>query len=111
MMYKMLAYELSSKHTGLPCRQVFVTQSPELAQKVLEYYQKLKDWASEIGSLDLDASAPAMNLAQMAPRTTTTRPLKTSTNRPRLWTELQDEHFPLFMSFDEVRGGSATLSV
>ncbi|KAG8948833.1 hypothetical protein FRC04_009298 [Tulasnella sp. 424] len=98
MMFKMLAYELSAHHAGIPCRQLFVTQSPALAEKVKAYYETLKH-----NSLDLapnqeaeEQAAPSFTLDDMD-----VQKRKDGAAAPNSWSKLCDDDFPLFLSYDE----------
>ncbi|KAG8918121.1 hypothetical protein FRC01_002041 [Tulasnella sp. 417] len=99
MMFKMLAYELSAYQLGLPCRQMFVTQSPALAEKVKAYYNTLKQRSLDL-ALDHEAeqeAIPAFTLDDMDVRVR-----KDGAAFPTAWSKLRDDHFPLFLSYDEL---------
>lgn len=99
MMFKMLAYELSAYQSGLPCRQMFVTQSPALAEKVKDYYNTLKQRSLDL-ALDHDAEQQAMPSFTLEDMDVRVR--KDSAAFPDAWSKLRDDHFPLFLSYDEV---------
>jgi len=79
MLHKMLwvekAYQMDAAHAGKP-RQVFVTQSHVLAKKVENLFQ------TYLASI---VSCP------------------TTSDKPERFSELEDMHFPLFITVDEVR--------
>ncbi|KZP15183.1 P-loop containing nucleoside triphosphate hydrolase protein [Athelia psychrophila] len=108
MLFKMFLVEngstmLGDKNSPKP-RQLFVTQSRMLAGKVEEYFAKLmealatarysleelailaKSHREEAGLVDLDDQANWRN------------------DLPGRFSELQDEHFPLFITFDRLCG-------
>lgn len=101
MMFKILAYELAARDERAPCRQLFVTRSGALAESVQSYYHKLKQ-----GSLDilLEDKGPT----SVAGTTFTLKDLKASVQRdhgnnlPKRIEDLEDRHFPLFLTFEEV---------
>jgi hypothetical protein len=111
MLFKMLGMEQASEdlvaqHDGgihRP-RQLFVTQSRVLAEKVQDYYEKLM-------------------MSHAAAKRTTEESLKLASKQherqeqglvdrdeeefhhgtlPKQFSELQDDHFPLFLTFDQV---------
>lgn len=99
MMFKMLAYEMSTRRTGVACRQMFVTQSPALAEKVKAYYEKLKKSSLDLDSENRDINSPVDEFTLDDVRT---RDRVNTAALPARWKELRDEDFPLFLSFDEV---------
>lgn len=85
-------------------RQLFVTQSRVLAEKVEEYFSKM--------SLSLASAVQTYEeLAQLAARKKEEQDrglvdreeeILQRDDLPQRWSELQDEHFPLFLTFDHV---------
>lgn len=98
-MFKMLAYELSTRAVGISCRQMFVTQSPALADRVKAYYERLKslDLKSDEQDVD-DSNLPTFTLEDVDPHTRQ----DAAACLPVCWKDLGEQHFPLFLSFDEV---------
>ncbi|KAI5991381.1 hypothetical protein EDC04DRAFT_2587409 [Pisolithus marmoratus] len=106
MLFKMLgiqrAWQLHSEGSGMPRpRQLFVTKSAVLANKVEEYFVKLLE------SLSL-AGCTLEELARLKSRNTFRRlvdnddvPAARSGIPPR-YSELEDHHFPLFLTFDRL---------
>lgn len=103
MLYKILgmerAWQEASQHTpmvegiiGKP-RQLFVTKSKMLAMKVEEYYYKL---ATSHGVGYRSTQQHAELLINHDEETGWREDL------PRRFGQLKDEHFPLFLTFDEV---------
>jgi len=108
MLFKMLGIErayLLRKETMSKPRQIFVTQSRVLAGKVDEYFQKLLE--------SLNASNKSREeLVQLAAK----RRVEHETgglvdlddddhwrsDLPAKFSDLRDEHFPLFLTFDKV---------
>ena len=82
-------------------RQLFVTQSQTLAANVRDYYRKLRVPYSSQSEYDPSCEDT---------RTETVSGLLTDNDEecvsldglPDRWSDLQDEHFPLFLSFDHV---------
>ncbi|KAI6022557.1 hypothetical protein EDC04DRAFT_2936725 [Pisolithus marmoratus] len=106
MLFKMLgiqrAWQLHSEGSGMPRpRQLFVTKSAVLANKVEEYFVKLLE------SLSL-AGCTLEELARLKSRSAFRRlvdnddvPAAQSGIPPR-YSELEDHHFPLFLTFDRL---------
>ncbi|KAI6011658.1 hypothetical protein BKA83DRAFT_4482953 [Pisolithus microcarpus] len=106
MLFKMLgiqrAWQLQSAGSGMPRpRQIFVTKSPVLADKVEEYFVKLMDSLSlAVCTLEELAKLPSRN---------TDRGLvdnddvpDSQSGIPQRYSELEDHHFPLFLTFDRL---------
>ncbi|KIO30532.1 hypothetical protein M407DRAFT_20420 [Tulasnella calospora MUT 4182] len=100
MMFKMLAYEMSTRAAGFPCRQMFVTQSPALAEKVKAYYDKLKKSSLDLDSEDRAANSPVIE--DFTLDDVRTRDRVNTAALPASWKELRDEDFPIFLSYDEL---------
>ena len=102
MLFKMLGIHRVWQQMGSKPRQVFVTQSRVLATKVEEYFGKLmsshevaecspkelrereRDVEEEIEYVDQDDNQ------------------QWRSDLPERFSELQDEHFPLFITYDRV---------
>lgn len=109
MLFKILGIERAwddhSVHSNIPRpRQVFVTQSRVLAEKVEEYYQKLTE--SSIAAL-----RSAKESAQLGAKKEKheDKALVDQDDEelwqgslPKKFSDLSDEHFPLFITFDHV---------
>lgn len=108
MLFKMLLIERAYKlHDEVPKpRQVFVTKSRILAQKVQEYFEKLAvtlDRTSMTAQQLKDASSVANDKADATPQAlVANNDLGWRADLPRRFSELEDKHFPLFITFDEV---------
>ena len=108
MLFKILSIErswMAHQDTLIKPRQVFVTQSRVLADKVQEYYKRLDDSHS---SADKDpAELQAMALARAAERdqglVDRDEEIERRSDLPKSYSELRDEHFPMFMTFHQVR--------
>ena len=110
MLFKMLrverTYQLYTEHVIKP-RQVFVTKSRLLAAKVGEYFEKL------LNSLATGSCSP-QELKQLAKVKQTQAQLDHlvalddipdwRSDLPSKYSDLEDRHFPLFITFDQVRG-------
>ncbi|KAG9004067.1 hypothetical protein FRB90_011077 [Tulasnella sp. 427] len=100
MMFKMLAFEMSARQAGSTSRQMFVTQSPALAEKVKAYYGRLKKQSLDLDSENQDLSSPVdddFTLDDLR-----TRDRVNTAALPECWTKLRDEDFPIFLSYDEL---------
>lgn len=94
MQFRMLVLEKAAQKSGRPLRQMFVTQSRMLANRVQQYWDKLqqKEGDTEEASrrklpsfsfLDLDEDAEEDVL-------------------PPKFSQLNDSHFPLFLTYNQV---------
>ncbi|KAI6094857.1 hypothetical protein EDD16DRAFT_1502638 [Pisolithus croceorrhizus] len=106
MLFKMLgiqrAWQLHSEDFDLPRpRQIFVTKSRMLAKKVEEYFVKL------LQSLSL-AGCTLEELARLQSRHVDRRLVDdddvpdTQSGIPQRYSELEERHFPLFLTFDHL---------
>jgi hypothetical protein len=108
MLFKMLGIERTCRKLGGPkVRQVFVTQSRVLADRVEEYFNDL------IQSCDADSQTVEELEWRAAKRKEVEKTLMeldeeddSSSNLPSRFSELDDRHFPLFLTFDKVRHSS-----
>lgn len=116
MLFKMLGIEKAAETRPFDqpkIRQMFVTQSRVLALRVAEYFAKLQQ------SLRLSGDKTADELAELK----ASRGFKkqedlvdlddddvTLGGLPERFSELEDVHFPLFLSFDQVRPTTRFLS-
>jgi hypothetical protein len=105
MLFKMLGIERANRQSGEErVRQVFVTQSRVLAERVEEYFTNLAQSCSagllsteEVewrASKKMEADKDLMELDEEN---------EDSSGLPSRFSELQDKHFPLFLTFDKVR--------
>lgn len=105
MLYKMLSIEraraLAWSSTRKP-RQLFVTKSPTLATQVGEHFNKLEK-SLELAGLSLEEIAQqrqpelqSQNIGLIHARDMSRRDL------PDKFSELRDEHFPLFITYEKV---------
>ncbi|KAH7337987.1 hypothetical protein B0J17DRAFT_706450 [Rhizoctonia solani] len=98
IVFKMIGIEKLFEQMGEVAkpRQVFVTQSRVLAQKVQEYYQGLVTSSSD--TLDKSTKLPEDEevLADLDDEDASTFGL------PRKYSMLEDRHFPLFVTFDQL---------
>ncbi|KII86508.1 hypothetical protein PLICRDRAFT_44106 [Plicaturopsis crispa FD-325 SS-3] len=108
MLFKMLgierAWELHADDVPKP-RQVFVTQSRVLAEKVEEYFSKLlQSLATASASLqDLaKLSKSAKNQREEAMLVDRDDEVNWRADLPGCFSELRDDHFPLFITFDQL---------
>ena len=109
MLFKMLwverAYQLSTEDAIKP-RQVFVTKSRLLATKVGDYFEKLSN------SLATGSCSPQELKLLAKSRQIQIRPQRHlvalndipdwRSDLPSKYSDLEDRHFPLFITFDQV---------
>ncbi|KAI9462689.1 hypothetical protein HD554DRAFT_2288449 [Boletus coccyginus] len=102
MLFKMLGIQRAweTQTSGMPKpRQIFVTKSRVLATKVQEYFLKL------LGSLAL-AGYSLEELKRIRARNTDFRLVdaddEAQTDIPRKYSALEESHFPLFVTFDQL---------
>lgn len=103
MLFKMLGIERTARALGEKVRQVFITQSRVLAEKVEESFNNMIQACSgELLSLE-------ERIWRSERRTQSDKDLveldeedESSSNLPTRFSELEDKHFPLFLSFDKV---------
>ena len=108
MLFKMLGIERTwpTFEGALPRpRQLFVTQSRVLAEKVSEFFAKLYESLSSA-----DKSLAELRQLAAIRRAQHERGLVDldeeddwQGNLPKRFGEVQEEHFPLFLTFDQVR--------
>ncbi|KAJ7843035.1 hypothetical protein B0H13DRAFT_2364932 [Mycena leptocephala] len=100
MLYKMLLIEASSELSTpetRKSRQLFVTQSRMLADKVREYFAKL------LGGYQPSAISENFKAARRADRALVdVEESDWRTDLPKKYSDLQDTDFPLFVSFDQL---------
>jgi len=102
MLFKMFGIQRAweMEMSGMPKpRQIFVTKSPVLAKKVQEYFMKLLE------SLAL-AGYSIEELKRMRVRNTESGLVDADdedrTDIPQRYSALEENHFPLFVTFDKV---------
>jgi hypothetical protein len=104
MLFKILgiqrAWEMSTVDMPKP-RQIFVTKSRMLATKVEEYFTKLLESLALAGyTLHELAKLKAQSVQEGLVDMDDTP--ESQMNIPMRYSELEDEHFPLFVTFDRV---------
>ncbi|KAG8877563.1 hypothetical protein FRB98_006659 [Tulasnella sp. 332] len=103
MLFKMLALERAAEQSRTKVRQIFVTQSRVLAGRVEEYFKKLvlssqpanKTAGAAKGDANV-AAKPQQELLDLDDE------VDDDARLPSRWSELQDHHFPLFLTFDQL---------
>jgi hypothetical protein len=104
MLYKMLLveadYEIAKEEIPETPkrRQLFVTQSRILAEKVEEHFFKLSAGYRPSANADHAARAKTSTFALVD----IDDELNWRSDLPKCYSELRDEHFPLFVTFDRV---------
>ncbi|SRR5258708_1207248 len=105
MLFKLLRLEEARRQFNFlggsgQIRQVFLTQSHVLASKVQEYYQQL------LGTARLGALMKSRSGSKTEPTEKhITEFAEEADDRPDLpsrYSDLKDEHFPLFLAYDQV---------
>jgi hypothetical protein len=104
MLFKMLGIEKTGrKLDGPKVRQVFVTQSRVLAERVEEYFNNLiqscageSQTAEELEWRAMKRKEIEKNLMELDEED------DSSSNLPPRFSDLEDKHFPLFLTFDKV---------
>jgi hypothetical protein len=104
MLFKMLNVERSGPMiSNRKLRQVFITQSRVLAERVEEYYVKLVQSSAAGECSGMDTIHRAVQCAQ------TEKGIMELDDEddirsglPKKFSQLTDEHFPLFLTFDKV---------
>ncbi|KAG8869862.1 hypothetical protein FRB98_002112, partial [Tulasnella sp. 332] len=103
MLFKMIALERGAEKESRKIRQIFVTQSRVLAGRVEEYFRKLSlslrpaSKTTEPTKCDAKASEkPEQQLLDLDDEAEDDERL------PSRWSELQDHHFPLFLTIDQL---------
>ncbi|KAG8979593.1 hypothetical protein FRB93_010040 [Tulasnella sp. JGI-2019a] len=103
MLFKMVALERAAEHSGTKIRQIFVTQSRVLAGRVEEYFKKLAlsshPTTAKAGVPEGDAdivAKPQQELLDFDDEVDHDERL------PSRWSDLQDNHFPLFLTFHQL---------
>ncbi|KAG8875574.1 hypothetical protein FRB98_007728 [Tulasnella sp. 332] len=103
MLFKMIALERGAERESRKIRQIFVTQSRVLAGRVEEYFRKLSlslrpaSKTTEPMKGDAEASKkPEQQLLDLDDEAGDDERL------PSRWSELQDHHFPLFLTIDKL---------
>lgn len=97
MLFKLLSIEKAHRKQAQPIRQVFLTQSHILAQRVQEYYTQLYGAAKVPGEKAAQPNVETMGLVNLDEESDARSDL------PAKFSELTDAHFPLFVTFNQVR--------
>ncbi|KAG8905111.1 hypothetical protein FRB99_000675 [Tulasnella sp. 403] len=98
MLFKMLALEILGERTGRQFRQLFVTQSRTLAKRVESYFRSLLDNARDIMGDGKGVTATTLSSALRE----IDNDADDDGRLPACFSGLQDQHFPLFLTFDEL---------
>ena len=104
MLFKMLGIErayVMRKDSMLKPRQIFVTQSRVLAGKVEEYFSKLLDSLST-AERTLEELAKSKHQQNEEGLIDIDDDQTWRADLPSRFSQLRDEHFPLFLTFDRV---------
>jgi hypothetical protein len=104
MLFKMLAIERTARKLGEKSpRQVFVTQSRVLADKVETYFRDLmRSCSGDLLSEDEREKWLIEGKQDHDELPETDDEDDASTELPNRFSELEDKHFPLFLTFDKV---------
>lgn len=96
---KMLQFETTARFASHPIRQLFVTQSRTLVERVEAYYQSLVYTASGHEEGRRAEPTPVLN---MSLRRMDQRLVADKFPAGFKFSDLEDHHFPLFLTFGEV---------
>ncbi|KAG8877561.1 hypothetical protein FRB98_006657 [Tulasnella sp. 332] len=103
MLFKMIALERGAEKRCMKIRQIFVTQSRVLAGRVEEYFKKLslglQPASKTAGPTTGDAKVSEKTEQQLLDLDDEVDDDK---RLPSRWSELQDHHFPLFLTIDQL---------
>lgn len=107
MMFKMLGIERSWQIYGgelVRPRQMFVTQSRVLAEKVQEYFEKLHGslLVADKSLEELRLMASSKKVRQGPLLVDLDEEADLTGHLPSRYGDLTDEHFPLFVTYDQV---------
>ncbi|KAG9025217.1 hypothetical protein FRB95_010398 [Tulasnella sp. JGI-2019a] len=101
MLMKILQLQRSAHdHLGRPVRQVFITQSPSLVNKVESYYEKLV-YSSSGGSSFCDRTRDGAP-TEFSLRSMDQDLIKDKFSQGTKFSDLDDSKFPLFLTFNEL---------
>ncbi|KAG8960069.1 hypothetical protein FRC00_000926 [Tulasnella sp. 408] len=94
MQFRMLVLEKAAQNSGRPLRQMFVTQSRMLANRVQQYWNKLqqKEGDTEDASRRKSSSSSSPDLDEDAEDEVL----------PPKFSQLDDSHFPLFVTYNQL---------
>lgn len=96
MLFRMILFDIAAEKNNRRFRQMFVTQSRTLARRVRSYCAQLRQTeASEVGIAPKD-KVLGLSLLDMDETAEEEGAL------PSKFSELQDSHFPLFLTYDQV---------
>ncbi|KAK2462120.1 hypothetical protein APHAL10511_006583 [Amanita phalloides] len=107
MLHKMLwierSFEIGTDGTT-KARQMFVTQSSVLADKVKEYFNKMLEslGMSNKSPEELKAMAQAQKYNEFDDLVDKDEDFDLNSSLPSKFSDLRDEHFPLFLTFDHL---------
>ncbi len=115
MMFKIFGIERAAKaqlhQNMLPRapRQLFVTQSRVLAGRVEDYYKKLSDFlqTAYMSKDELVKRHRSKKVDEDVEELVDLDEEEWHDDLPKRFSELEDKHFPLFLTFDKVRNCSS----
>lgn len=104
MLFRMLFRQISESGLNRPLRQLFVTQSRVLAGRVEEYYNELvRTYQTRTKSLEeiahLSETVVANRTSNLIAKDDKDDERK---DLPSRFSKLEDKHFPLFLTFNQV---------
>ena len=100
MLFKMIGIEMAGQVAGTKYRQIYVTQSRVLAEKVKEYFMTLR--ASTVENQDRSQRVSNETDPNDKGLLRYDDEDQTFDNLPDKLSQLTDDHFPLFITFDKV---------
>jgi hypothetical protein len=95
---------LARDHAGMS-RQIFLTKSPVLAERVEENFKKLKASldVADLSAQELVSHTKESDQPQVHGLVSTRDRIDFRLDLPTKFGDLQDKHFPLFITIDKVR--------
>lgn len=102
MVFKLLGIEMNGrqsqqKRVTPKLRQIFLTQSHVLASRVSDYYEQLIQAIDSTSSISSRSNHASGNLLELDENN------DQRTDLPAKFSGLEDKHFPLFVTFDQIR--------
>lgn len=98
MLFRMIDLQVAAEKKEKPTRQLFVTKSRTLANKVKAQYSQIRGF----GAAGDEAVFTLLDIDE---------DVEDDDELPTRFSELEDKDFPLFMTFDQVRQSPSSLPV
>ncbi|KAG8924004.1 hypothetical protein FRC02_010695 [Tulasnella sp. 418] len=98
MLFRMIALEKAAVESGRPIRQLFVTQSAVLSRRVADFYYRHD---SRLSRPSLQKGGSILDLVEDGISEIADEMELTESTLPSRWSQLKEEDFPLFLTFDQ----------